>query len=62
MAMTGETFIWMSVMAAVTCESAVLSLMLSSVSSRFCLMFRTCVCDVTIESMYCCCAGLAPFL
>ena len=60
--MTGETFIWMSVMAAVICESALLSLIESSAFSRSCLMFRTCVCDVTIESMYACCAGLAPFL
>ena len=61
-AITGVTFIWISVIAARICDAAVLSLIEPSASSRFWLMLRTCCCDVTSESMYACCAGLAPFL
>ena len=60
--MTGETFIWMRVMAARICEAAVLSAIDPSASSRLWLMLRTCCCEVTSPSTNACCAGLAPFL
>ena len=61
-ATTGVTFIWISVTAAEICDAALLSVIDDSVSSRFWLMLRTCCCDVTSESMYARCAGVAPFL
>jgi hypothetical protein len=49
--MTGVTFIWISVIAASTCESAELSLIDVSESRRLWLMLRTCCCELTSESM-----------
>ncbi len=59
---TGVTFIWISVTAARICELALLSVIELSVDSKLWLMLRTCVCDVTSESMYAFCAGLALVL
>jgi len=60
--MTGATFIRISATAATIWDVAVLSLMDESWFSKLWLMLRTWVCDVARESMYACCALVAPFL
>ena len=46
MLITGDTFMRKSTMAAATCESGLLSLMLASVPSRVSEIVRACCCEI----------------